>query len=209
MRGEILLGGQLRVTKRVSSAAALFVAAIIFIRVPAWAATQGTSAQKLISVIAADPTQPAQSSPAHPVGAAARPATSSTAPADPQARRHAIRALENAPLSFIDNRGQADARAAFYARRDGATFWLKRQGVVFDLLRQARPAAAGVRKVSASDGSLTKARGGPLEREVVSESFLGANPAAKLVPQMELPTSYGYIHGSDSSRWLTGSRATR
>ena len=112
--------------------------------------------------------------------------------------------MENAPLSFIDNRGQADARAAFYARRDGATFWLARDGVVFDLLRQARPAAAGVRKVSTSDGNLAQAARGPLERAVVSEGFLDANPAAKLDPQMELPTSYGYIHGSDASKWLTG-----
>ena len=197
---------QSRVRKHLACIAVLVVAGMAFVCAPASAANQAASAQKRISAIAADPAQPAQSSQVVGIGSAPQPATSSAAVADPHAaaRQHAIRAMENAPLSFIDNRGQADARAAFYARRDGATFWLARDGVVFDLLRQARPAAAGVRKVSTSDGNLAQAARGPLERAVVSESFLDANPAAKLDPQMELPTSYGYIHGSDASKWLTG-----
>ena len=186
------------------------VAAMAFVCAPAYAAAQGATAQKRISVIAADPAQPAQASQPHGVGALPQPAASSAA-ADPHAaaRLHAIKALKDAPLGFIDNRGQADARAAFYARRGDATFWLTRGGVVFDLLRKTPPAVAGVRKVSATDGSLAEAARGRLERAVVSESFLGANPAVKLDPQMALPTSYGYIHGSDSSRWITGLKSYR
>ncbi len=198
--------GQSRFREHLTCIVALVVAAVAFVCAPACAADQGSSAQKRISVLAADPAQPVPASQVDGVSGAPRPAASSADAVGPHAtaRRHAIRALENAPLSFIDNRGQADARAAFYARRDGATFWLTRGGLVFDLSRQAHPAVAGVHKVSASDGSLARVARGPLERAVVPENFLGADPAVKLDPQMEQPARYGYIHGSDSSQWIIG-----
>jgi beta-propeller repeat-containing protein len=203
MKGIMPWDGQSRVREYLACIVVLVVAAVAFICAPACSADQAAYAQKRISAVAADPSRPVPAAQDHGAGSASQPAASPAA-ADPHATagRRAIRALESAPLGFIDNRGQADARAAFYARRDGATFWLTRDGVVFDLLRH--PAVAGVRKVSASDGSLTEVARGRLERAVVSESFLGANPAVKLDPQMEQPTSYGYIHGSDSSQWFTG-----
>ena len=171
------------------------------------AADRGPTSEKRITVVANYP------APAADFGRASSAdggSPAGSANADPAARSRAIDAMKKAPPGFIDNRGQLDARAAFYARRGNATFWLTRKGVVFDLAHKTSGAAAPeVRPVAADGGDLAAMSHSQFERAVVTENFLDANPAVKLEPQMELPTSYGYIHGSDSSRWLAGVKSYR
>ncbi len=90
---------------------------------------------------------------------------------DAQPRAHPpniVRALDELPLYFVENRGQSDARASHYIVGKDKTIFFTPQGVSFVL--NAPPAA----RAKAADGAELPARW------TVALDFLGANPVAPM-----------------------------
>jgi len=125
-----------------------------------------------------------------PLSAQPQPASSS-APATPS-RAQAVAGLQNAPMMFIENAGQFDARAHFQVRGGNGTLWLTDDALWFTLLE--RPA---------SPASLPeKEEGGREVRGVnLKLSFVGANPHPRLEPFRRLDTHVSYFMGNDPARW--------
>jgi hypothetical protein len=91
----------------------------------------------------------------------------------------AAKALENVPLSFIGNTGQADARAHLYAQGPGYSFAFTRGAAQFVLTRAEGPLSLDLR-------------------------FLAARPDALPEGREKLPGTANFLYGNDSSKWHTG-----
>lgn len=100
-------------------------------------------------------------------------------PPAPPAHERLLSAYAQLPITFIENRGQIDARVHFYARGNGFAFYLTTNEVTLAL---------------AKNGS-----GSPL---ALSLRFIGSNA----LPAIEGAGPAGevnYFHGSDPSSWRT------
>ena len=89
----------------------------------------------------------------------------------------------SAPLYFITNAGQTDAKALFYAPTPGYTLWLTREGLIFDRVEKDQ-------------------RGEP-SRSVTELVFKDANKDFEV--RASDPSDYrvSYFFGSDESEWKT------
>lgn len=105
-----------------------------------------------------------------------------TATAPPPAEGPSLGGL-SAPLHFISNRGQMDARALYYAETPGYTLWLTREGLVFDRFE--------------AEGT-----GGP-HRSVAGLMFAGANESFEVIAADPSDYRVSYFCGRDESEWKT------
>ena len=106
-------------------------------------------------------------------------------------------ALENAPLPFIENRGQTDSRVAYHVQGSNATVYFASQGVTFALADERQTARASAPALPA----LVKTA--PLSRWAVKLDFVDANPNVRPVGQQPTPTQISYFIGR-RERWKTG-----
>ena len=106
------------------------------------------------------------------------------------------------PLSFEENRGQADARVNYLARGKGYTLFLTRNEAVL-ALRRALPAARDDSK--ASSIVLSRGReGSRWSQDVVRFELAGASANPKMEAQEKLPGISNYYIGNDPAKWRTG-----
>lgn len=94
------------------------------------------------------------------------------------------------PLYFIQNVGQEDAEALFYARTSGYSLWLSRRGMVFDL----KP-----------NSSVPKA----YKRDFYSLEFLGAAPDPQVIALDDAEYKVNYFAGRDPADWKTNIPTSR
>jgi len=103
------------------------------------------------------------------------------------------------PLYFIPNKGQADARAHFYARTSSYTLWITNDGLVFDSTRRE-----GGRRGNFKDRRAEPDRG--LEkcgRDVSKLLFLKASATPRIVALEPTEHRANYLVGNDPSKWRT------
>ena len=132
--------------------------------------------------------------------------------------------------TFVENKGQWDARARLRLSNGGKAIWLTDAGIVFDVQRAKEAKAAITQTAAAAEPStsaeqhravprrLPQGTAGPTlfqhagvparesieyERLVFSEEFVGANGSPSLEPIDPQPGIYNYLIGSDRSRWHT------
>jgi hypothetical protein len=110
--------------------------------------------------------------------------------ASPQLRHYIL------PLSFEENRGQADSTVKFLARSGGYSVVFRNREADFLLTKRV---ADGTRGVS---GTLV-AHSDPTIADVLRMRFLGANPSPAISGADRLPGIVNYFLGNDPSKWRT------
>lgn len=131
------------------------------------------------------------------------------APAPTASAKTRIEAVqEQRPLSFVENLGQHDQHALFYARRGPTTLWITRDTILFDVSKQSDMASDNAAAQAHSLAPVTTARR-KAERLVFSEQLVGINPDAQIQAGVELPGRFNYLVGGDHSRWRAGARTYR
>ena len=124
------------------------------------------------------------------VAATLLPSRSSRSVALPEARA-ATSVRPPAPaLSFVENRGQADASVVFESRGYGGTIALRKHDVILTLPGEA-PKSDGVAKFTSF--------GKPA---LVRMSFLGARDDVRLAAGAAMPGRVNYLIGQDEASWL-------
>ena len=88
--------------------------------------------------------------------------------------------LANLPLTFVENRGQTDARVRYYAQGPRYAFYLTSRDIVLTFLKEA----------STTEG------------HALSMQFVGANANAAIAGG-HAQGNVNYLRGSDPSRWQT------
>jgi hypothetical protein len=108
------------------------------------------------------------------------------------------------PLSFEANTGQTNSAVKFLSRSRGYTLFLTRDEVVLALgvsKLENRNSKTEIRKSRLEIGnSNPQARNSP----VVRMRLLGADPAAKITGERELPGKINYFLGNDPEKWRVG-----
>jgi len=130
---------------------------------------------------------------------------SGPAPAAAFRLQHGSRRDSLHATAFVENRGQADGRAAFYLRSGDTTVWVTPGGIVLDLLR-AKP--SGI-----SDPESWGAHSAPRDpadrkrpewkRLVVSQRLVGAKPNPEIVGLKPHAATFNYLLGADPAKWRT------
>jgi len=116
------------------------------------------------------------------------------------ARHRLALAYGHLPLSFEQNRGQADRRVRFLTHGAGYSVGLTNTGALLSLSRKSSPAHAARAGKAAGRGH----QQAPLiSVRTLSVGFLGASPKVRLVAGSKLPGRVNYLIGNDQRRWHT------
>ncbi|MEW6747536.1 MAG: hypothetical protein AB1486_32795 [Planctomycetota bacterium] len=111
--------------------------------------------------------------------------------------------LSRLPLAFIENRGQIDERARFYARRGGMKAYFTEKGFALQLVsRPPDHASTGPMASPLSDREVLP-DGEPTTGANLFLTFEGASPGVTIEGLEQLPGRYNYFLGNDPSRWRT------
>jgi len=129
------------------------------------------------------------------------------APADQNFEGAGVGDLLHIPLLFIENRGQADPEARFYAKAQGYTLWITPGGMVFDVVRREPDDGRGVAPPDVREMMGRERK--PAARGVARLRFVGAHPSPEIVPEEEAALSVNVFRGSDPSRWRGGIPTSR
>ena len=118
-------------------------------------------------------------------------------PASEDQRASLLQVYGKLPFSFIENQGQMDSRARFYAQASGGTLFFTDEGIVFTLHPGSK------KREPLPQGELTgrKAESGP--RTVVQWKMAGLSPGAKLLPLHPQEGKVHYFLGNDPQNWHT------
>jgi hypothetical protein len=105
------------------------------------------------------------------------------------------------PLYFIENRGQVDARVAYYVQGRDTSVYFTAQGVTFALTGQGAPQSAvdaPVQQASLRPGAIGPAPDPESARQrwALKLEFIGANPAVQPTGQDLTPAVISYFKGS-------------
>ena len=111
-----------------------------------------------------------------------------SAPADAATRAKAAEALGKLPLYFIENRGQTDARVAYYVQGSTTNVYFTKTGVVYALASRAEGNAGA---------------GRALRRHAIHLDFEGANPEVTVEGRERTEAVVSYFKGPKES-WKTG-----
>jgi predicted ATPase len=90
------------------------------------------------------------------------------------------------PLYFIQNRGQYNKKALFYARTSKYFIWVTKKGLIFD--------SVGKNKIKNQQKHQYK-------RDVSRLLFKGANKSPEIVPIDKTKYRVNYFTGKDKSKW--------
>jgi len=111
------------------------------------------------------------------------------------------------PLYFIQNEGQVDEKALFYAKTSRYTLWLTEEGLVFDSSRRIKKESAESKRLSPRDMN------GPedfsYDRNVSRLVFLNANRNPEVIPMDDTEHKVNYFIGNDESEWQTNIQTSR
>lgn len=105
----------------------------------------------------------------------------------------------SAQLLFIGNVGQFDPAVRYHVYGAKTSLWLVDDG----LWLSASAGEPGARSRAADQDRSSRADA-PARSANIRLRFVGANPAATIVPLSALDTRVSYLYGSDPSRWLAG-----
>ena len=94
------------------------------------------------------------------------------------------------PLYFIQNRGQYNKKALFYARTSKYFIWITKKGLIFDSVRKNKEDKTQNSKL--------------IKRDVSRLLFKGANKSPEIVPIDTTKYRVNYFTGKDKSKWKTG-----
>ncbi len=122
------------------------------------------------------------------------------APAFPQpaALASADDATSSAPLLFIENVGQFDARARFQVRGASETLWLAEDAIWITVVEEEEEKSGSGGEWEPLSQSHPRS---PAHGVNIRLTFPGANPHPRLEPFDRLDTTVSYFTGSDPARW--------
>lgn len=112
------------------------------------------------------------------------------------ARRPGLMSFGSMPVYFIENRGQTDARAAYYIRGKDKSIYFTSEGIAFSLSRVEREKSAMLLRASYDAGAP--------ERWLLKLDFVNANPVAPIGAE-PTPAIVSYFKGRKDD-WKTGLR---
>ncbi len=95
----------------------------------------------------------------------------------------------NIPLYFIQNKGQFNKKALFYARTSKYFIWITKKGLIFDSVRKNK---------------IKNQQKYQYKRDVSRLLFKGANKSLEIVPTNRTNYKVNYFTGKDKSKWKTG-----
>jgi hypothetical protein len=122
----------------------------------------------------------------------ARPPVESVQPAAAPVKAKVAERFGRLPLSFEENKGQIDGAVKFSSRGSGYELFLTSTEAVL-LLRKPRPVEQDQRK-SVNEAEVR-------EGSVLRLKMIGANTAARVEGQDELPGKVNYFTGNDPEKW--------
>ncbi len=105
-----------------------------------------------------------------------------------------LNALNHAPLSFIENRGQTDSRVKYYTKGNKCTFYFTPNEIKFGFIK---PKA----KESSDQNSIHKKE--ELMRVTVAQEFIDANREVEIEAHNPSQTTANYFKGNDPAKWRT------
>ncbi|KAF5434668.1 Beta-propeller repeat-containing protein, partial [Candidatus Methanophagaceae archaeon] len=118
------------------------------------------------------------------------------------------------PLYFIQNKGQVDKRAQFYAKASRYTLWLTKEGLVFDSIRsekkksearnpksETNPNDQNIKEKSGKNLKLNTKHSTLLTREVSRLLFIGSNKDPVITPIQKNQLKVNFFKGNDKSKW--------
>ncbi|HSK72208.1 MAG TPA: SBBP repeat-containing protein, partial [Pyrinomonadaceae bacterium] len=94
------------------------------------------------------------------------------------------------PLSFEENRGQAQSEVKFLSRGNGYALFLTPDEAVFALKKGENKSEDKLKKANTLNSSI-----------VLKMKLHGANPAPQISGQDEIPAKSNYFQGNDSQNW--------
>jgi hypothetical protein len=112
--------------------------------------------------------------------------------------------LARTTASFIENRGQFDARAKFQLTGEGTTVWLTNASIIFDIAR-TKPATTDTNTQAARTTTLPAIRTG--DRLTITEELISARPNPTIQPEHVRPGVYNFFAGTDPRQWVTKARS--
>lgn len=107
----------------------------------------------------------------------------------------------NIPLYFIQNKGQVDKRALFYAKTPGYTLWITKNGLVFDSVKIQE---SGDRSQETEGKTKSQIPDPKSFRDVSRLLFVGANKNTAVVSLHPQKYRVNYFKGNDKGKWLGG-----
>ncbi len=130
---------------------------------------------------------------------------SATAEPGPVARRPVVEALGKLPLYFVENRGQLDARVAYYIQGRDKVVYFTASGVTFALSGHRAQEAPTPRVLLASwpRAGLEQPAASSAPRWAVKLDFLGSNKAAQPVGEDHTSAVVSYFKGN-RDQWKAG-----
>ena len=93
------------------------------------------------------------------------------------------------PIYFIQNNGQFNKKALFYARTSKYFIWITKKGLIFDSVRKNK---------------IKNQKKYQYKRDVSRLLFKGANKSPQIVPIDKTKYRVNYFTGKDKSKWKTG-----
>jgi uncharacterized repeat protein (TIGR01451 family) len=126
-----------------------------------------------------------------------------TVPTTGQRRAAALRvAKARLPVYFIENRGQVDARVAYYVHGANKILYFGSEGVTIALSRALprRSPQPSLARVNASSDALGESS---VSRVIIKLDFVGADPAVKPVGEELSTARFSYFKGRRED-WATG-----
>jgi hypothetical protein len=105
------------------------------------------------------------------------------------------------PLSFEENRGQADARVKFLSRGRGYGLFLTSNEAVLELRKSS--VVSGQLSVGTQQNFPIENRQSKIENQAVRLRLEGAKPDAEVIGRDELPGKVNYFIGNDPKKWRT------
>src|ERR1039457_4212949 len=100
-------------------------------------------------------------------------------------------------------RMQFDEKVSFQLATGGSSLWLTASGIAFDVLRPKEIVATVKAESPRFDRGSSRPKASDVERLVVSEDFVGANPTPGFEPHGPQRGIYNYLIGNDPAKWRT------
>jgi len=118
-------------------------------------------------------------------------------------------AVNELPVSFIENRGQVNERVRYYAKHGGTTIWFTDNEIVFDVVKVkdtdkkefAKDSNRNIELKSLSLGKNSSQEKREFERHLVKMEIKDASLKPKIVGRKKQPGIVNYFIGNDPSKW--------